>query len=214
MFEILQMRQYKMDYFKDVYNIFDTSMFIIYTAYFCLRMHNPIAMLVGDMDETQRSVKVTVILMITIVFNVLILLQIVVKILFFMRVNNKFGMLVQLVLTCMHDIREFLIFMFCWIGAFTVLTIELGSDNSMTAPSVGGGYPGLLIKVQTFIQTWEDSIGNMANPTYLYWTSVIANNTAAAHAASKNPNYMIDLSDEDITAKQVFKDISTRTTDF
>ena len=105
-------------------------MFVIYSVYFGLRMYNPISMLVGTKDKTESDIEVTTLLMVTIVFNVFIMLQICVKILFFMKVNNKFGMLVQLVIECLHDVREFLIFMFAWIGAFTVLTIIIGSDNS------------------------------------------------------------------------------------
>ena len=46
------MKQSGKAYFKDYYNRFDLSMFIIFTAYFGLRMYNPIAMLVGTLDES------------------------------------------------------------------------------------------------------------------------------------------------------------------
>lgn len=91
--EILQMKQSgPIDYFKDdYYNIFDTTNFFIFTAYFFLRMNNPIPMLVGSTDDLD-SVKVDSTLMITIMFNVLILIQIVIKVFFYLRVNPQFGL--------------------------------------------------------------------------------------------------------------------------
>jgi hypothetical protein len=63
------------------------------------------------------------------------------------------------------------------------------------------------------MQTWEDSIGNIQNPTYIYWSTVIANNTAVV-SESNNPNYLIDLAHENFSAAEVFENIGTRTTDF
>lgn len=91
--EILQMKQSGIkDYFKDdPYNIFDTTGFIIYTLYFLLRLAHPIPMLVGSTKDLD-NVKVDTILMITILFNVFILIQIVLKMFFYLRVNPKFGL--------------------------------------------------------------------------------------------------------------------------
>jgi len=47
------------------------------------------------------------------------------------------------------------------------------------------------------MQTWEDSIGNINNPSYEYWSSVISNHTAVTYDQNKNANYLIDLSDDD-----------------
>ena len=62
------------DYFHDdYYNIFDTTSFIIYTCYFVLRLTYPIQMLVGS-TEYLKDVPVDSILMITIGFNLIILI--------------------------------------------------------------------------------------------------------------------------------------------
>ena len=73
--EILQMKQSGLvDYFRDdFYNIFDTSMFILYSAYFVLRLSNPVPMLVGSTADL-KEIEVTRTLMVTIIFNVLILI--------------------------------------------------------------------------------------------------------------------------------------------
>tara|TARA_B110000285_G_scaffold113217_1_gene128501 strand:- start:91 stop:765 length:675 start_codon:yes stop_codon:yes gene_type:complete len=47
----------------------------------------------------------------------------------------------------------------------------------------------------------------------MYWTSVIANHTEVATEA-KNPNYLIDLSHNDVKSADVFTNIYSRTTDF
>jgi hypothetical protein len=80
------------DYFRDdFYNIFDTTSFFIFAFYFFLRLKHPIPMLVGSTPDL-KDVKVDGILMITILFNALILILIVVKIFFYLRVNQKFGL--------------------------------------------------------------------------------------------------------------------------
>ena len=73
-FELLQMKQSGTEYFSSIYNIFDCSMFVIYSVYFGLRMYNPISMLVGTKDKTESDIEVTTLLMVTIVFNVFIML--------------------------------------------------------------------------------------------------------------------------------------------
>ena len=92
MIEILQMKQSGLtDYFKDdYYNIFDTSMFFVYTAYFVLRLTHPIPMMVGSTPDL-KDIEITNVLLITICFNVLILIQILIKVFFYLRVNSKFG---------------------------------------------------------------------------------------------------------------------------
>lgn len=105
--------------------------------------------------------------------------------------------------------------MLIWITAFAIYTKVLGSGNSMENQNAGewGGYPGTNTDFQIWMQTWEDSIGNIQNPTYLFWSSVIANHTEVV-SESSNPNYFIDLNDHDIKANEIFGNIGSRTTDF
>jgi hypothetical protein len=113
----------------------------------------------------------------------------------------------------MHDVKDFSVFMFIWITAFAIFTKVLGSGNSMENGNEWGGYPGTNTDFQIWMQTWEDSIGNIQNPTYLYWSTVIANNTAVV-TESKNPNQFIDLAQNDMTPEDICENISTSTTDF
>lgn len=77
-----------------------------------------------------------------------------------------------------------MVFFFTWMFAFTALSIILGCNNSLE--SSGNGYNGLLTKIQTFIQVWENSIGNIGNPTYEYWSKVIKDYGEPAVTQSKN----------------------------
>ena len=99
-----------------------------------------------------------------VIFNVVIIIQIVLKICFFLKVDDKFGMLVQLILTCIRDIKAFTIFMMIWLLAFTLIFIVLGANND-----VGQTYAHLYEFFGYFLLIWENSIGNINPPTYKFW---------------------------------------------
>jgi len=65
-----------------------------------------------------------------------------------MQVNNKMGLLVELVVQCLWDIKEFMGFFLIWILFFGLMTKALGSDNNL------GAYPNIDVYTQIFIQTW------------------------------------------------------------
>lgn len=71
------------------------------------------------------------------VFNSLLLVASIFKLMFFLRVNQTFGMLVQLVLQVVLDFRHFLFFMIVWIIAFSFLyrvsgiEVPLESDGTV-----------------------------------------------------------------------------------
>jgi len=62
--------------------------------------------------------------------NCIFILNIAFKIFKFMKTDSKFGLLVQLVSTALGDCVNFTIFMFIWIGVFSLLYRILGSYNS------------------------------------------------------------------------------------
>lgn len=95
------------------------------------------------------------------VMNVAIVIQIVMKVCFFCKVNDKFGMLVQLIVTCFQDVQAFSIFMVIWLFAFTLIFVMLGANND-----VGETYIHINQFVGYFLLIWENSIGNINPPTY------------------------------------------------
>lgn len=56
-----------------------------------------------------------------VVLNTIIIVQMVLKVCFFCKVNDKFGMLVQLIKTCIYDVAPFTGFLMIWILAFTLI---------------------------------------------------------------------------------------------
>ena len=88
---------------------------------------------------------------------------------FFMRINTKFGMLVELVRRVSYDVIPFTIFTFMWVGGITVLYIVLGSYDSFDEKSLINPFIGHLIS------TFENMIGNINNPTYKFWSDNIKN---------------------------------------
>lgn len=83
------------------------------------------------------------------------------KVCFFCKVNERFGMLVQLILTCFHDVEAFAMFMIIWLVAFTLIFIVLGANNDVSET-----YVHLNEFFGYFFLIWENSIGNIAPPTY------------------------------------------------
>ena len=55
-------------------------------------------------------------------------------------------------------------FMVIWLIAFTLIFILLGANND-----VGETYVHLNQFVGYFMLIWENSIGNIVPPTYLFW---------------------------------------------
>lgn len=76
------------------------------------------------------------------------------KMLFFLRCNSNFGGLVQLVISCLADVRSFIIFFMSWILVFTLLFVVAGTSMD------GADYPNLP-RASWFINTYRNSIGDV-----------------------------------------------------
>ena len=50
-----------------------------------------------------------------------------------MKLNEKFGMLVQLVVTCLTDVIPFTVFLLVWISAFSLMYKMLGAEDDVAA---------------------------------------------------------------------------------
>ena len=82
-----------------------------------------------------------------------------------MKISDKLGMLVQLVVTCLIDVIPFSIFLFIWLVAFTLLYKVVGAESYMHSE-----YSNLNKFFMQTVQIWENSIGDISAPTYDYWT--------------------------------------------
>ena len=86
---------------------------------------------------------------------------------FFLRINEGFGLLVDLVSECLVDAIPFSIFLAMWIGLFTVLFrlvgLEIETDD----------YDQLGRGSIYAIQTYRNSVGDLAAPGYSFWASQV-----------------------------------------
>lgn len=60
--------------------------------------------------------------------NIILVVQACIKVQFYLRVNESFGLLVQLVAQCLIDVTYFSVFFFAWILVFSLLYRILGMD--------------------------------------------------------------------------------------
>jgi hypothetical protein len=55
----------------------------------------------------------------------------------YLQVEEKMGLLVKLVIVCLWDIKEFMVFFLIWMLFFGLTSKALGSDNNL------GDYPNM-----------------------------------------------------------------------
>lgn len=98
-----------------------------------------------------------------IVMNSLLLVNALIKILFFLRVYEKFGMLVQLIITVILDIKNFIFFFFLWLVLFSLLYriagIKIDRDD----------YKNVNSFLAYIIVIFRNSIGDEQIPNTDYW---------------------------------------------
>jgi hypothetical protein len=82
-----------------------------------------------------------------------------------MKSDPKFGLLVQLVTVALVDCFYFTIFMFMWIGVFGMIFRIFGADTNQNESN----FPDIDGVSAFFLQTFENSIGNINNPSYTLW---------------------------------------------
>lgn len=84
---------------------------------------------------------------------------------FFLRISEKFGLLVDLVAQALSDAVPFTVFLIMWIILFTILFRILGFEID------GGDYSSLAESGIYLAQTYRNSIGDIAVPSYSFWES-------------------------------------------
>ena len=89
MFEFYFMTKQGTDYLKNVWNIIDLTMFLVYCFYFFLRVFvgDHTIMPLHDKDMTTA----TELMFMWVILNSALLIQVVLKMLFFLRIFEKFG---------------------------------------------------------------------------------------------------------------------------
>ena len=125
-------------YFLDVWNLFDlVGYFSFWMIYF------------GLFNQPEHKSK-------EILLKVAVILNMLVKMNFFLRIFSKYGLLVNLVSQCFKDIIQFVNYLIIWLLTFTMLYIQTG----ILAPSRAS----LNEVAQVLIFVWENSVGNIEDP--------------------------------------------------
>jgi len=88
-----------------------------------------------------------------------------IKILYFLRVFEQFGALVQMLLTTMTGLVNFMIFFALSVGFFTVSHCMLQVTFDATS------YPSVNLLIVILIETFRNSIGDADLPSYDVWTT-------------------------------------------
>ena len=149
------------DYITDFDNKNDLMTCLSFPIYTFMRIIYPENMLPRGTDE------VDLIYAYFLFSNCVFILNIAFKIFKFMKTDSKFGLLVQLVSTALADCVNFTVFMFIWIAVFSLLYRILGSYNSNQSQN----FPNLDNVTTFFLQTFENSLGNISNPSYALWSA-------------------------------------------
>jgi len=122
------------NYISDNQNKIDLLMLFVFMTYFFLRLSYNVEgsnVIIPSVAEVKDLEQMTESWYTLIILNVVIITQMVLKICFFCKVNEKFGMLVQLIKTCIVDVTPFTTFMMIWLIAFTLIFILLGANNDV-----------------------------------------------------------------------------------
>lgn len=98
------------------------------------------------------------------ILNALMLISIYTKLLFFLRMYEQYGKMIQLLWQCILDLRPFLLFFVTLIILVSLVLIV----NQVTYDSQD--YPYLPNFWIVFLQTYRNSIGDLSPPDYSYWT--------------------------------------------
>lgn len=84
-------------------------------------------------------------------------------------VNNEFGKLVKLFMTCIEDVIYFFVYFDLWWVTFMLLFRILGAYQSYD--SAAHGYPDVGPVVVYTSLVLENTVGNIFNPSYKFWYS-------------------------------------------
>lgn len=160
--EVLQMRKLGLRvYASNVWNLFDCSLFLLFCAYACMRLLDPSANVIPQSGNTLKAAQ----LVFWIVMNSLLLVNALIKVLFFLRVYGKFGMLVQLIISVVIDIKNFIFFFVLWLILFSLLYRIAGIKIDE------GDYKNVNSYLAYVIVIFRNSIGDEQIPDTNYWTA-------------------------------------------
>lgn len=97
--------------------------------------------------------------------NVIIILIVSFKVLFYLRSYNELAVVVQLLGQCIREIFFILLFVLSWVLIFSQINILLGADYHADQQS----QEDLGFFLRVMVQTWKNSIGDAGPPSFAQW---------------------------------------------
>lgn len=173
--EVVQMKQKGIiEYAKEgFWNFVETSQFFVFMALYILRAVDTFS------DSNRDGVDVIVLQLYLMVVGF-------VKILFFIRIYEEYGFLVQMVGNTVIQLIPFLVFFIMWILFFAILywilkvEIDSGDEEYLNLPNF----------FKYFFMTYRNSIGDISVPGYTNWDKSLSNDVTSEFTSK---NFMIFL---------------------
>jgi len=169
--EIYQVYDQKIEYLLDFYNIVDITEFVLYVFYVYYRERNLYILLPDHfhlasqkLSKEEREVRQWMPLL-----HFFLFIQALIRTMFYIRVFTGIGTQVQLIIVTLKDAMTFMIFLIYWIIFFSIAFELIGSgfveeqetylDNKVNRTFTN------------FLQVFRNSLGDLASPSYEYWTA-------------------------------------------
>jgi len=93
------------------------------------------------------------------------------KFMVYLKGFEEFGKLVELIKKCFWDILDFTLIFMLFNLVFVVVCLVMEVDVNTSEEDDGEpSYIGLSKKIYLLIYTWRNSVGDLAVPTYQFWT--------------------------------------------
>lgn len=144
------------DYIKDHWNQLDIAVILMNIYYFANKY--------VVQEEKSSEIANTVLDLAVFVLSFL-------KLMYFLRIFENFGHLIQMLQNCLIDISVFMVFLLSWILVYTLALDILNSSFD------DGDYSNLNAFLASLIQMYRNSIGDIAAPLYARWTKLAEEGT-------------------------------------
>ena len=131
-------------YFKQFWNILDCLCFVAFAMLFAREF------IIKEKKNESKNFDL--------MLNVFIALQMLLKTNYYLRVYQQFGLLVNLISTCVVDMIPFCVYLFVYELFFVLVYIRSGIKAPARKGFEDGDFFGMLLYV------WENSIGNINDP--------------------------------------------------
>jgi len=139
-------------YFSQIWNWLDILVPPIFGVYFFLRVQT-----FDDDDQESDHIQLLILL------NTFIQFCIALKVLYFMKVNETLGLMSALLIGVVRAVVPFLIIFFYFVGIFSVMAFNLGSNKSNAAT-----FTDITPALGYFFQTFQNAIVNISSPSIDY----------------------------------------------